>query len=148
MEGQSANGGTIDGGHRYHEGPTFDRLLYHTLKVLLLLFHYVSVNSKPDHPSPPPGIFERVNSPRHKENANLKAQGRKIVLQPLPRGNYFQESSKKTSTEMLICLKILKQRKCIKAIKLLGGWPLCIFKISQIILHSSVSQHKKFMTSK
>ena len=28
------------------------------------------------------------------------------------------------------------------------GWLLMIFRISQIILHSSINQHKKFMTSK
>ena len=37
MGGQSVNGGTFEGGHRHHGGPNFDRLLYHTLKVLLLL---------------------------------------------------------------------------------------------------------------
>ena len=28
---------SVNGGHRHHGGPNFDRLLYHTLKVLLLL---------------------------------------------------------------------------------------------------------------
>ena len=32
--------------------------------------------------------------------------------------------------------------------KLLGGWLLWIFKLSQIILHSSINQHKQFMTNK
>ena len=32
--------------------------------------------------------------------------------------------------------------------KLIGGWLLWIFKTSQIILHSSINQRKKFMTSK
>ena len=40
-----------------------------------------------------------------------------------------------------------KTVKHIKS-KLLGGWPLWIFEISQIILHLSVNQHNKFMTSK
>ena len=37
MGAQSVNGGTLEGGHRHNGGPNFDRLLYHTLKVLLLL---------------------------------------------------------------------------------------------------------------
>ena len=53
----------------------------------------------------------------------------------------------KNSTEML-CLEQLKRRNM---------WDILIqdpeiknseFKISQIILHSSINQHKKFMTSK
>ena len=36
LRGQNVNGGTLEGGHRHHGGPNFDRLLYHTLKVLLL----------------------------------------------------------------------------------------------------------------
>ena len=50
----------------------------------------------------------------------------------------------KNSTEMLLWLEILTH----KSPKLLGGWLLWIFKISQIILHSSINQHKKFITSK
>ena len=50
--GTKFNGGTIEGGHRYHGGPNFDRLLYHTLKYCYCCYHYVSVNSKPDHTPP------------------------------------------------------------------------------------------------
>ena len=57
----------------------------------------VSVISKPDHhPHPPPGktlrnYFGSANSPplRHKESAKLQPVGRKIVLKPLPWGNYL-----------------------------------------------------------
>ena len=47
------------------------------------------------------------------------------------------------STKMLICLKHLKAQSF-----LVGGWLLWIFKISEIIFHSSINQHKKFMASK
>ena len=53
----------------------------------------------------------------------------------------------KNSTEMLMCPEIVKS-ETYKSPKLLGGWLLWIFKISQIIHHSSVIQHQKFMTSK
>ena len=41
---------------------------------------------------------------------------------------------------MLICLEILKQGNIYESPKLLGEWLLGIFKISQIILHSSTKQ--------
>ena len=87
--------------------------------------NYVSVNSKPDHPpiaNPRKIFFERANSlsPGNKESAkSLPHLGQKNLGNSSSRGNYFQNSSKKTqknetevmknSTEMLICLEILKQ---------------------------------------
>ena len=78
---------------------------------------YVSVNSKAN----PQGMFLKGRIPHStgtKEVQNSDPWGRKIVLKPHPRGNYFQNFSKKTtkhetevmknSTEMLICLEILK----------------------------------------
>ena len=84
----------------------------------------VSVNSKPDHPSPgqtPEEFFERANaSPTgQKESAKPRPLGQQNRAKTQPRGNYFQKSSKKkpkheteimkNNTEMLICLEILKQ---------------------------------------
>ena len=84
---------------------------------------YVSVNSKPDYPpgQNPGEFFERANSPPRGTMKvwNPNSWGRKIVLKykPHPRGNDFQNFSKKStkheteikknSTEMLICLEIL-----------------------------------------
>ena len=54
---------------------------------------------------------------------------------------------KKNSTEMPICLEMLNS-ETKRSLKLLGGWLLRIFRISQIIHRSSINQHKKLMTSK
>ena len=82
----------------------------------------VSLNSKPDHP---PGNHQghflngqNPHSRRTKKVRNPDPWGRKVVLKPHPRGNYFQNLAKatqheteimKSSTEKLICLEILKQ---------------------------------------
>ena len=53
------------------------------------------------------------------------------------------------STEMLICLEILKQQNIWKSKASCWVAFMDILEISQIILHSSIkNQHKKFMTSK
>ena len=44
-------------------------------------------------------------------------------------------------------LKCLYMFETFKSPKLLGGWLLWIFKISQIMFNSSINQHKKFMAS-
>ena len=58
---------------------------------------YVSVNSKPDNPpgKPPGNVFARANSPPP-GTKKVDPWGRKIVLRPHPRGNYFRKTSKKT----------------------------------------------------
>ena len=60
---------------------------------------YLSIPSLTTLPGQTPGEFlERANSPppRHKESTNPDPWGRKIVLKPHSRGNYFQKFSKKT----------------------------------------------------
>ena len=93
----------------------------------------------------PPGIFlkERINhSPGKKKVRKLDPWGRKIVLKPHPRGNYFKKFSKKTkhgteimknSTEMLICSEILKQWN-IKKPK--AFWWVTFMDIQSISNHS------------
>ena len=62
-------------------------------------------------------VFERrmPHPPGTKKVQNPDPWGRKIVLKPHPWSNYFQKNTKheteivKNSTEMLICLEILKQ---------------------------------------
>ena len=97
----------------------------------------------------PPGKFLKGRVPHPlstKKVRNPDPWGRKIVPKSHPPGQLFLKIQKrntkheieivKNSTEALICLEILKQLKD-KSPKLLGGWPLWIFKVSQIILHSS-----------
>ena len=96
-----------NGGHRHYGGPNFDRL-YHTLKVLLLLL-LLCISQFQAWP-PPMGNFLKGWIPHgHKESAKPWPLGQKNRAETPPRGNYFQKSSKKNSTEMLICLEILKQ---------------------------------------
>ena len=99
--------------------PVFDPASRQCAQVLI---DYVSDNSKPDQfPGQTPGeFFERANSPPPgtKKVRNPNPWGKKIP-DPHPREYYFQKSSTKTtkhkieimknSTEMLICLEILKQ---------------------------------------
>ena len=95
-----------------------------TLATNVVFACYVSVSSKPDYPSGkfPRNVFERANSPLpppgHKESEKPDLWGRKIVLKPYPRAIIFKNQAKNTkheiemmknSTEMLICLEILKQ---------------------------------------
>ena len=87
-----------------------------------MIWIYVSVISKPDHPLRAIFLKGRIPHPRGtKRVRNLDPWDRKIVLKPHPRGNYFQKSSQKktetkheieimkNSTEMLICLEILQK---------------------------------------
>ena len=118
----------------------------------------VSVNSKLDHPpeKPTENVFERMNSPTpgHKESAKSRPLGQKNRARTSPPG---QKSSKentkhdtevmKNSTEMYICLEILRV-KHIEAQSFLVEWLLWIFRISEIILHSSINQHKRFIANK
>ena len=83
---------------------------------------YQSIPSLTILPGKPLGnLFERVNPHPSgtKKVRNSEPWGRKIVLKPHPRINYFEISSKKqqnmneteimeNSTKMLICLKHLK----------------------------------------
>ena len=83
---------------------------------------YQSIPSRTIPPGKPPGNFLKGRIPHPPGTKKVRNHpdpwGRKIVLKPHPRGNYFQKSSKKhktldinykNSTEMLICLEILKQ---------------------------------------
>ena len=82
--------------------------------------------SVPSLTNPPPAIPRIIflkgripHLPGTKKMRNPKPLGRKIVLKPHPWGNYFQKSRKKktkleteimkNSTEMLICLEIVKE---------------------------------------
>ena len=87
------------------------------VKLCFIQCCHVSVNSKPDNPpgKPPGNVFERANSPPP-GTKKVDPRGRKIVLRPHPRGNYFRKTSKKTlvrnygnSTELLIFVELLKQ---------------------------------------
>ena len=92
------------------------RLLNHDVLM------YQSIPSLTIPPGQPSGKFlkGRIPHPPGTGKAqNPDPRGRKIALNPHPWGNYFRKSSKKTtkheteikknSTEMLICLEILKQ---------------------------------------
>ena len=62
---------------------------------------YVAVNSKPDHPpwANPQEMFLKgqiLHPPGTKKVPNPDPWGRKIVLRPHHRGNYFRKTSKKT----------------------------------------------------
>ena len=98
------------------------------LKMEPLRLTNISVSSKSDHPPgrPPGNIFERVNSPLpgHKESAKARPMGQKNRATAPPPGQLFSKMHQKTkhgtetmknSTEMLICLEILKTVKHIKA---------------------------------
>ena len=86
---------------------------------------YVSVNSKPDHPSPPgksPGnFFERANSSptRHKKLRNPDPWSRKIVLKPTPGVIIFKSPGNKTTkheTEIMKNLHANMVRNIVKHI--------------------------------
>ena len=79
-----------------------------------------SVNSKPDHPrwANPQGFFERVDSPTPRQRESAKPLGQKNCAKTRPPEELFskiqQKNTKheieimKNSTEMLVCLEILK----------------------------------------
>ena len=125
--------------------------------IFLIIFLFISqFQAWPLPGQTPRKFFERANSPPpgHKESAKPLSLGQKNRARTQPWGQLFskfqQNNTKheteimKNSTEMLICLEILKQWN-IKQPEALSGWLLWIFRISQIILHSSINQHKKFI---
>ena len=106
----------------------------------------------------PRGIFWQGEfpTPGHKESANPDPWGRKIVLKPHPRGNYFQKSSKKPTEhekEIMKNWNAVMFRNIVKHItaqSFLVEW-MAFMDIQNISNHSPfiyINQHKKFMTSK
>ena len=109
----------------------------------------ISVNSKPDHPprANPWEFLERVNSP---------PPGQRKCNTP-PSGKSFSKvQHRSTKHEIEIVRKQYSNANMLRNInsetykspKLPGGWLLWILNMSQIILHSSRNQKKKFITSK
>ena len=88
---------------------------YNAKTVVKCISQFQAWPSLPLPPPPPPGkplgnFFERANfpPPGTKKVRNSDPWDRKIVPKPHPRGNY-SKIQQKISTEMLICLEILKQ---------------------------------------
>ena len=99
-------------------------------------------------PSPranPRGSFWKDKFPtlQAQRKCETPAPGAEKLCQSPTPGQLFSKIQQKNRTY----LRILKQWN-IKKPKFRGGIFLWIFKTSQIILHSSINQHKKFMTSK
>ena len=99
-----------------------EKLLHIFFGIFLIIFLFISQFQARPPPGQTPGkFFERANSPSpgHKESAKPLSLGQKNRARTQPWGNYFQNSSKKNtkheteiiknSTEVLICLEILKQ---------------------------------------
>ena len=104
----------------------------------------------------PPGTFlkGRISHPSGiKKVRNPDPWGRKLVLKPHPRNNYFHKSSKlnhktkyRNYGKQYYMFRNIKTVKNIKAQSfLVGGF----YGYSKYLksFHSSINQHKKFMTS-
>ena len=108
---------------------------------------YLSIPSLTITPGKPSAnCFCKGESPPlgHKENAKRRLLGQK----PTPGEIIFKYPAKNNKTWIRQKLWNANMFEAFKSPKLLGGWLLWIFKISQIILHSSINQQKKFMASK
>ena len=112
---------------------------------------YVSVNSKP-------GPFPLGNflKGRILHSAGTKKAQTPTLWAENSCGNHtpgeiiFKNPAKETQNikQKLGNANMFRNIKTYRSPKLLAEWLLWIFKISQIILYSSINQHKKFITDK